>query len=385
MKKSGNFWPRVWILAGVMGMTVPITVLASEPEFARTTEEWERLRDNTLEYGEIEDLIHEYNVTVQNNQYEYTEFIKDYGKTRDEVADSYRELADELEASMTGEDGTGMISDFQLEQQAKQMREQADNTVEDSYIYYLTYSQAEDSLVLSAQSKFLSYYKSQEELESALCQKKILENSYALTLTQRQAGAATDMDVLNALEAVQSQEKTIQELEQQIENTRQSLIVMCGWSAGSQPHIDTVPEWSREEIDAADPDSDLQQALENNYTLRINKRKLENTLDADNKAQLERTISGNERQIELSIQNAWQNLQTAERSYDQAVSAKLLEEENYTLAGQKKDAGIITEYEYESAGLTLQMKESAVRIASLELIEALESYRWKVNGLASAE
>lgn len=172
---------------------------------------------------------------------------------------------------------------------------------------------------------------------------------------------------------------------QKIENTRQSLIVMCGWSAGSQPHIDTVPEWSREEIDAADPDSDLQQALENNYTLRINKRKLENTLDADNKAQLERTISGNERQIELSIQNAWQNLQTAERSYDQAVSAKLLEEENYTLAGQKKDAGMITEYEYESAGLTLQMKESAVRIASLELIEALESYRWKVNGLASAE
>ena len=172
---------------------------------------------------------------------------------------------------------------------------------------------------------------------------------------------------------------------QKIENTRQSLIVMCGWSAGSQPHIDTVPEWSREEIDAADPDSDLQQALENNYTLRINKRKLENTLDADNKAQLERTISGNERQIELSIQNAWQNLQTAERSYDQAVSAKLLEEENYTLAGQKKDAGMITEYEYESAGLTLQMKESAVRIASLELIEALESNRWKVNGLASAE
>lgn len=121
MKKSGKFWPRVWILAGVMGMTVPITVLASEPEFARTTEEWERLRDNTLEYGEIGDLIHEYNVTVQNNQYEYTEFIKDYGKTRDEVADSYRE-----------------------------------------------YSQAEDSLVLSAQSKFLSYYKSQEELGSLI-------------------------------------------------------------------------------------------------------------------------------------------------------------------------------------------------------------------------
>lgn len=385
MKKTGKFWAGVWALAGVMGIAVPMTVPASSPEFARSAEEWERLRDDTLEYGEIGDLIHEYNATVQNNQYEYTEFLKDYGKTKDDVADAYRELADELEASMTGEDGTGMISDFQLEQQAKQLREQADDTVEDSYVYYLTYSQAEDSLVLSAQSKFLSYYKSQAELESARCQKQILENSYSLALTQRQAGLATDMDVLQALEAVQNQEKTIQELEQQVENTRQSLIVMCGWSAGSQPQIDPVPEWTREEIDGTDPETDLQQALENNYTLQINKRKLENTLDANNREQLQKTIASNEREIGLSLQNAWQSLQTAERSYDQAVAAKLLEEQNYALAEQKKNAGMITEYEYQSAGLTLEMKNIAVETASLELMEALETYRWNVNGLASAE
>lgn len=385
MKKTGKFWAGVWALAGVMGIAVPMTVPASSPEFARSAEEWERLRDDTLEYGEIGDLIHEYNATVQNNQYEYTEFLKDYGKTKDDVADAYRELADELEASMTGEDGTGMISDFQLEQQAKQLREQADDTVEDSYVYYLTYSQAEDSLVLSAQSKFLSYYKSQAELESARCQKQILENSYSLALTQRQAGLATDMDVLQALEAVQNQEKTIQELEQQVENTRQSLIVMCGWSAGSQPQIDPVPEWTREEIDGTDPETDLQQALENNYTLQINKRKLENTLDTNNREQLQKTIASNEREIGLSLQNAWQSLQTAERSYDQAVAAKLLEEQNYALAEQKKNAGMITEYEYQSAGLTLEMKNIAVETASLELMEALETYRWNVNGLASAE
>ena len=46
---------------------------AASPEFARSEEEWARLRDNTMEYAEIEDLIHEYNVTVQNNEHDYND------------------------------------------------------------------------------------------------------------------------------------------------------------------------------------------------------------------------------------------------------------------------------------------------------------------------
>lgn len=153
--------------AAFLAASAPMTLLASSPEFARSAQEWERLRDDVLEYEEIADLIHEYNVTVQNNQYEYNEFIKDYGRTKEDVSDAYRKLADELESGMSGEDGMGMVSDFQLELQAKQLREQADDNLEDSGIYYLNYSQAEASLVLSAQLKFLSYYKSQLELESA--------------------------------------------------------------------------------------------------------------------------------------------------------------------------------------------------------------------------
>lgn len=88
-------------VAGIMGAAAPMTSLASSPEFARSSQEWERLRDDVLEYEEITDLIHEYNVTVQNNQYEYNEFIKDYGRTKEDVSDAYRTMADELESSMS--------------------------------------------------------------------------------------------------------------------------------------------------------------------------------------------------------------------------------------------------------------------------------------------
>lgn len=370
--------------AFVMGIT-PMTASAASPEFARTSEEWAKLQDNILEYEEIADLIHEYNVTVQDNQYQYNEFVKDYGRTKTDVSDGYRRIADELESEMTGEDGAGLIMDFQLEQQAKQLREQADDNVEDSRTYSLAYSKAEDSLVLAAQTKFIDYYTQQLELQSAKEQKKRLENGYALSVTQRQAGLVTETEVLDAQESVQEQEKTIANLEHEIENTRQALIVMCGWNGNDQPEISAIPEINMEEINAIDLENDKRTAVENNYTLQINKLKLENAQDYDNKANIQKTIDGNEKQIQVSVTSSWNSLQTAKMSYEQAVSDEAAEERNKQLASQKWNAGMITKYEYENQQSVLEMKRIAAETAKFSLLQALENYRWDVKGLAAAE
>ena len=376
---------KILLLAGVMGMSLPMTSMAS-PEFSRTAGEWSSLRDNVLEYGEIADLIHEYNVTVQNNRYEYNEFIKDYGKKKDDVAQAYRDLADDLEAEKSGDDSAmSRVSDLQLDIQAKQLREQADDNLEDSEIHYLSYSQAEDNLVLSAQSKFISYYKNQLELEAAEAQKKTLENTETLTAAKRQAGMATEADVLSAQESVLEQEKTISGLKQEIERTRQELIIMLGWKGSDKPEITGLPDNIMAELDSIDLQADQETALEKNYTLRINRKKLENADDADSKAKIKNTISGNERQIEVSVTNAWEGLQTGKLSYEQAVSDAAAEARNMEQAVQKWSAGMITRYDYEQQQAALTKKELAVKTAELNLIDLLETYRWNVNGLASAE
>ena len=374
----------VLFLAGIMGISVPITSLASNPPFARSEEEWARLQDNVLEYEEIGDLIEEYNATVQSNQYEYHHFINEYGRTRDDIADSYRDLADDLESSMTDDEGMGMISDFQLELQAKQMREQADNQMEDSHIYYLTYSQVEDSLAMSAQSYFISYYRSQLELESARDQLELLKNQEALTFSRQQAGMATQADVLGAQEAVINQEKIIADTAAQTERIRQSLIVLCGWKGSDQPEICPVPDVDLAELEAIDLEADTQLAEENNYTLRINQRKLENALEADNKASLERTIAGNRRQIGVSVTAAWQDLQASKRSWEQALLEQTAAERNLALAQQKWSVGMITDYDYESQQSTFLAAQRQIQTAKLNLLESLETYRWNVKGLANA-
>ena len=104
-------------MALLLAASLPGTALAVSPEFARTEEEWARLRDNTMEFDELAGLIHEYNTTVQNNQYAYKDYL---GKDRQDVEQDYRDLADELYASMSGDDDMqSMISDLNLEIQAR--------------------------------------------------------------------------------------------------------------------------------------------------------------------------------------------------------------------------------------------------------------------------
>ncbi|MCD8082801.1 MAG: TolC family protein [Clostridiales bacterium] len=374
------------ILACVMGISAPMAAMASSPEFSRTEEEWERLKDNVLEYEEIADLIHEYNVTVQNNQYEYQEFLNDYGTTKTDVSDEYLKLASDLESSKSGGDtASERVSDLQLELQAKSLREQADDNIEDSHTYYLTYAQAEDNLAMSAQSKFIAYYDYQLQIEEAEASRETLEDAYQLTLLKQQAGTATQAEVLTALEAVQTQENTEATLRQQMENTRQSLIVMLGWNGSDEPEIRDLPETDLEAMEAIDLEADQQTAVEQNYTLQINERKYENSATEAKRDDLAKTIESNRKNIRVSVAGAYQSLQTSKLSYEQALSDQTAAARDLELAQQKWDAGMITQYELNEYRVTAETKELAVRRAEIDLLQTYETYQWYVNGLASAE
>lgn len=325
-------------------------------------------------------------MTVQNNAYEYNEFVKDYGRTKEDVAEAYRDLADDLLASQSGDDSaSAMISDMQLELQARNLKEQADDNVEDSQIYLLQYSMAEDNLVLSAQSKYISYFSGQIEAAAAREQLNVLENVLALAKVQRAAGTVTDADVLDAQEAVLTQEKNIAQLERQTESTRKSLIVMLGWKESDVPEIQSLPEFDSSLLEAIDLEADKEKALENNYTLKINQRKLENAQEEENKKNIQATIDGNKRQIAASVSSAWASLQTAKLSYDQAEADLAAEERSMEKMQQKWSAGMASQYEYQSEQSVLIQKQLAVETAKLNLMDAYVTYQWNVSGLASAE
>ena len=376
----------VLALTAVMGGLPPMAALGASPEFARTEQEWARLQDNVIEYDEIPDLIHEYNATVQNNQYDYQKFREDYGDTNSDVADAYNDLAQDFYDDMSGETDAGsMMSDLQLDIQARNMLKQADNTLEDSKIYLLTYEMAEDNLAATAQSNMISYHKKQLELEQKQTDLELAREKYSLEQVKQAAGTVTAVDVLTAKESLQSSENNIKELESGIENLKEELYISLGWKHNDSPDIKELPQMDVSRIDGMDPDRDLERALENNYTLKINKRKLENARSKTTRESLETKIRNNEKQIGASLSSAYKNVLSARLSYEQAVAEAQLEETNTNIAAGKLQAGMMTSLEYKEQEYKMESSRLNAEMAAVSLFQAMETYDWSVKGLASAE
>ena len=386
MKIKGRRRAGAACMGLVLGLFSPGTAWAASPEFARTEEEWAKLEDNTIEYGELEDLVHEYNATVQNNYYTYSKFREDYGDTNADVSRAYQDLAQDFYDDITGgDDASSMMSDLNLQIQADNMMEQADETLEDSRIYLLTYEQAEKSLAASAQSYMISYHKNLASREQKEAEVQAAQTAYDLAKVQYTAGTATQMDVLTAKEALQTAQNELTQLDTDIQSSRENLQVLLGWSYDANPEIGELPEVDTSRIDAMDPAADLEQAKENNYTLQINKRQLENARDQTTKDSLTSTIANNEKQIGASLSSAYKDVLSSELAYEQAQAELSLQEKNTQIAQAQLAAGMITQKEYQDQENTLTNSQLAVQTAAMDLLEDMETYDWSVRGLAAAE
>lgn len=367
-------------LAAVMAVGPAGTAWAGSPEFARTAEEWAMLRDNVMEYEELAGLIHEYNVTVQNNQLEYNKTRQDGDVTSDEIAQAYRDAADEYWSQIDGEDPA---NDAAKRAAARAAEKSADNNVEDLTIYRMTYDQTEANLVAVAQTAMISYHQQQLQLQSAKDNRALLETVYNSTVVRLNARLATQVDVLTAEENLRNADTSIHKLEASIEETRQNLCVMLGWRYNDQPEIRDIPEVDMAKIEAIDLEADKQKALANNYTLNINKRKYDNAQSQSTKETLQKTISDNEQKIGADMIKNYQSVLQSKLAYDQAVAELNLESKNMESANQKIQLGLISNLDYQQQQNTFNGKQIAVQTAKLNLFQVVQTYENAVNGLAS--
>lgn len=375
--------------ATLLVAAMPLQAMAS-PEFSRTEEEWARLQDDVIEYDELAGLINEYNATVQKNRIDMNEFRKEYGNSNEDVAKRYRELADEIERNISypsnGDSGyaTTIAAIIGSETQIDNYREMADDAVDDATIKYLTYQSAETALVSIAQSNMISYYNNQLQLQSSRLSRELQQENYQSAVTRKAAGTGTEVDVLNAQEALRTTDQAILQTESAMETGRQKLLVMLGWSHDANPQIGTLPEPDMNYIATINPTTDKAQALENNFTLRINKRKLENAKSSDTRETLETSIKENEQSIGASLTSSYQGVVSAKAAYDLAVAQSALEQQNFQTASRNYQLGTVSRLQYLTQKHTADQAQLKVQMEQLNLLQAAETYRWAVNGLASA-
>lgn len=358
-----------------------LKVWAGSPEFARTQEDWMKLRDNVVEYEELADLIHEYNVTVQKNQLDLNDKKKDDLITRDQYAQNYRDAANDARSAISGDDP---VTDAKSAVSAAKADKAADDNTEDLEVYRLTYDQTESNLAAQAKTLMITYFQQKNQLESSGLELERSEADYQTAMAKQSAGMATQADILAAQEIIQNTSVTMEKLRASVEETRQKLCVMLGWNYNDYPEIRELPASDLGHIQSLNPEADKEKALQNNFTLNINKRKLENAGADITKETLKRTISSNEQNINTALVKAYQAVLQANASYEQAVTEYNLESKTMDIIKQKYQLGMVSPLLYQKQENAYKTKSIAVKSAELTLFSAVQTYDNTVNGLASA-
>ena len=358
------------------------------PEFSRTAEEWARLQDNTLEYDEIADLVHEYNTTVLNNRVSYRDYL---GKDRDDVARRYRDAAQELRDNIEYPDDptdtsyATMLMAAQLnETQAKSLEEQADNNVDASQSIYLQYEMVEANLVLATKLNLIAY--NQKLLSNGLTEenRSLLEAQYQAVQVQASVGSATQTDVLNARQALEQLESTSISDAKETQTLKQQICLAAGWNYDADPVFGELPQVDPAQIAAIDLEADKARALENNYTLKISRRQYENSTSSATRENLQNTIRDNEQNIASDITSKYQSLLEAQSSYNLALTQQAVEAQTLAAVQQRFQTGAASQLEYLQESYNMSSRNTAVETAALSLLSAWETYQGAVNGLASA-
>ena len=366
--------------------------LAKSPTFSRAEEEWTKLRDMNLDYEEIDGLVTEYNATVQANQANMQQFTRDYGRNNSQVSQSYRDMAQKIEESLTEPEPDSMTyvpmmaSIAQSRATINNLKNSADTTLEDYEVQYFTYESARLSLVQNTKALMISYYSkdvSKEALQKAV---EVAELNLANAQARVAVGMATNLDILSAKEAVIKANKELNDQSNAALADRDKLLIMTGFKTDSQANIGLVPVLSEEElqnIDKINVEEDIKKALEENYALKINKRKLGNAKSDTQIKSLNSTISSGTENIKSNVQTLHKNLLNAKDKLNLLKAELELSGKDLETVRQKKNLGMATQLEVANKELENIKKNTEKKQAELALRLALENYNSAINGLAS--
>ena len=373
------------LTAAAMTVTSPLQVMAENPEFAHDEATWARLRDNVMEYDELQMLVEEYNPTYMNNQVSYKDSrTKDDAETvrqdlkdaaddmtsqaedmRD-TADSLLDLANSLQ-NMSKEQADAVLKQAginsvnslmssynamylgaaMMDNSAMKQNISADSQYDDDESRKLKYQKTQNGLIMSVQTMFASYNQMKSSLDVIQKNIEIMEAVQRSTETRASLGMATQMDILTAKKNVQSIQSTYTQTRTSLDSVKHSLCLATGWQFNADPDIREVPGADMNRIAAMNPDVDKQTALQNNYDLNYNKKILKNmTEGSTDKKNMERTIKNLEETVAASMVNLYNDIHQKKTAFELAEAALATETTAMNAMERKYQLGMASQLDY---------------------------------------
>lgn len=399
MKKKGLIIPISCMVAGLSLMpvyargrygfsdNVDTAPKQTSYERERTAENWATLRDNTISWEEIPDLVHEYNPTVSSLWIQFRDNAR-RGAYHVDVEEARQAVEDAYEKALSAANGNAVAEALaEMQYQSNSSNFSADQVAgsSDETVAKLSIMETEKNTVETVKKSFISR-------ENSILQKQIdalnlEDNKRDLESTEKKkaVGQATEMDVLTAKAQVDAGELTLKGDESTMRKTTELLQVSLGWKADASPVFPEIPSVEESSVQQISLAEDSKKALENNFSLQINTRKKDLSTGEANREDLENKIKNQKEKIQSDMLSRYQSLKQAMDAKKQAVSAEANAKAAYEKAERSLQLGSVSVKARDKAKTALDVAVLQKRQAELKLTEEYLDYQAGVAGLASAE
>lgn len=399
MKKKGLIIPISCMVAGLSLMpvyargrygfsdNVDTAPKQTSYERERTAENWATLRDNTISWEEIPDLVHEYNPTVSSLWIQFRDNAR-RGAYHVDVEEARQAVEDAYEKALSAANGNAVAEALaEMQYQSNSSNFSADQVAgnSDETVAKLSVMETEKNTVETVKKSFISR-------ENSILQKQIdalnlEDNKRDLESTEKKkaVGQATEMDVLTAKAQVDAGELTLKGDESTIRKTAELLQVSLGWKADASPVFPEIPSVEESAVQQISLAEDSKKALENNFSLQINTRKRDLSTGDANREDLENKMKNQKEKIQSDMLSRYQSLKQAMDAKKQAVSAEANAKAAYEKAERSLKLGSVSVKARDKAKTALDVAVLQKRQAELKLTEEYLDYQAGVAGLATAE
>ena len=273
----------------------------------------------------------------------------------------------------------GMTALLQLEDAAYQLRRQADNVAGQL-------AQTAQTLLITIQS--LQYNKAQIERQIAA-----LDRTIAVAEVQLSIGTISQLQMDTYHNQRDNLARSLETLDVQCENLGSSIALLCGYGADTMVVPSTIPEVYDADLRQMDYDADLEQALDNSFSIwqsRNELRQAQNARDEDIPATVtavqaaQEALEAEQDTVRAAFDTLYQNVQDSVQARDAAQTAAAQAELDFRTSTVQYDNGMISRLAYQQAQDTLADARLAVESAQLSLRSAYTQYEWALEGVMTS-
>lgn len=356
---------------------------AADTEAAATetaaTETADTEAEVTVEYGNLRQLVSQGNLTLSQTIGDYADTISSYQDIWDTLKWEQSKMetgAEDLEDSDPETAAVYSSNASMLKSSASMIYSQLDRLTGSSGTKSL--ETAADTYTITAQTMMNSYCQLQVQAQAQEKRTQAAQASLQAARQQYASGLMTAEELKSEEESCRAAETSLASLKEQVSQSETSFLTFLGLSGQAGTVIGFIPEPDLEAIASIDFETDKEKAVNNSSTVISTRHEsapgsAAKKLRADRVAEAEGTEAA-------SITASYENLQAKLVQYRGALrawdSAVLL----YQSLERKNQAGMLSNTQYLEGIADYWEALAEKEIASMNLVQAYESYTWEVKG-----